>query len=95
MDNLRSRHFIDLIKQKAIAKWGEDYWFNKLVHAYVQAENLATGQDLTPLQRRPQLTRLLKEDASRVTLDTAMLLLRSVDGDINIVFNNPEVVKLR
>ena len=94
MDNARSRHFIDLIKNRAIAKWGEDYWFNELVHAYVEAESSLTGQELSPVQRRPQLTRLLKEDGSKVTLDTATLLLKSVDGDITIVFNNPQTVKL-
>lgn len=94
MDNPTSRHLIDLIKQKAIKKWGEDYWFSELVRAYCKYETAATGKPLKPVQRRSQLDRMFREDSTKITLETAALLLKSVGGDINIVFTNPEVVKL-
>ena len=66
MDNPISRHLIGLIKQKAIAKWGEDYWFSELVRAYVAAENAVTGQSLKSVQRQSQLDRLFKEDSTKI-----------------------------
>jgi len=87
---------LKLVKDKAIAKWGEDYWFAQLVRGYTEAENNATGKKLKPLQRRSQIEKLFNDMANqdRLALKTAAYLLKAVGGEIEIVFVSRETAKL-
>jgi hypothetical protein len=82
-----STEVLKLVKQRAINKWGEDYWFPYLVRGYVKAENLATGRQITPVQRRSQISKLFDNiyDQERLGWKTVIYLLDSVDADVEIV----------
>ena len=93
MEDSPSKRLIELIKEKAIAKWGEKEWFTKLLYAYVEEESRRTGKPLKAVQRRTQLTRLFAEEG-KMTIETASILLAGVDGEMTITFTNPEEIKL-
>ena len=94
MESLTSRKVVELVRERAIEKWGSRRWLAGLCEAYTAAESQITGQEIKPAQRKPQLHRLFNEPDSKMNLETAMLLLKSVDGEINVIFHNPKLIKL-
>ncbi|NJL20087.1 MAG: hypothetical protein HC895_03435 [Leptolyngbyaceae cyanobacterium SM1_3_5] len=67
-----SADVLDAIKQRAIAKWGEEKWMLNLVREYVRLE----GEGAKPVQRRSQIARAF--ETGSCTLETAMLLANAI-----------------
>jgi len=78
---------LKLVKERAIGKWGEDYWFPRLVRTYAKIESAAIEREVTPVQRRSQLAKLFDNiyDQERLGWKTVIYLLDSVDADVEIV----------
>jgi hypothetical protein len=70
---------LERIKQRAIAKWGEEKWKANLVREYVKFAKLQDPQkhkDATSVNRRPQIERAF--EVGSCTLDTAIILAAAV-----------------
>lgn len=67
---------LERIKQRSIARWGEEKWIAGLVREYVKVANANGDDKATTINRRPQIERAFK--AGSCTLDTAITLAAAV-----------------
>jgi hypothetical protein len=67
---------LERIKQRSIARWGEEKWLANLVREYVKIAQAQGDDKATPINRRPQIERAFK--VGSCTLDTAITLAAAV-----------------